>query len=328
MSHFWSGRNVVVTGGAGLVGSHLCDLLVHAGAKVLVIDDFSKGTRSSLKHLEGKIRIQEGDLCQPNIAESFFAGQEIVIHLASRAYGIAYSPNHHDEMLTFNRTLNKRVLEACAQCKPERICVVSSSCVYPDDAPSPTPELPVMTGEPEKANIGYGWAKRELEMEASQLAVKTGIGVAIVRPFNAYSGRYKWEGGYSHVIPMLIKRILDGEDPLVVWGSGNQTRNFLHAIDFARCFLAVTEHHAAADPVNVGYEETIRIADLAALICELSGHHPHLVFDTSKPEGRMIKSADSTKLRRVTHGIQPTISLREGIREMIDWYYRNFSHSA
>jgi len=322
---FWSGRHVAVTGGAGLVGSHLCDLLVAEGADVLVIDDFSKGTRANIQHLEGKARIVQRDLCEPGAAEEVFEGREIIMHLASRAYGIAYSGDHHEEMLSFNRTLNQRVLQACAKHKPDRVCVVSSSCVYPDDAPCPTPELPVMTGEPEKANHGYGWAKRHLEIEAQQLARDTGIGVAIVRPFNAYSGRYKWEGNYSHVIPMLVKRIMDGENPLIVWGSGNQTRNFLHAIDFSRCFMAVTEHYPKADPVNVGYEETVRIADLAKMIGELSGENPKLVFDTSKPEGRVIKSADSTKLRRVTGGIEPTVPLRAGLNEMIAWYHRNFS---
>ncbi len=324
MSGFWSDRRVVVTGGAGLVGSHLCDLLVDAGARVRVIDDFSKGTRGRLKHLEGRVEVCEGDLCLPGVAESLFQNQAIVMHLASRAYGIGYSAGRHEEMLTFNRTLNSRVLDACARCKPERICVVSSSCVYPDNAVCPTPELPVMTGEPEKANIGYGWAKRHLEIDAQKLATETEVKVAIVRPFNAYSGRYKWEGGHSHVLPMLVKRILDGENPLVVWGSGNQTRNLLHAIDFSRCFMAVTERYAEADPVNVGYEETIRLADLAEWICELGGRRPKIIFDTSKPEGRVIKSADSTKLRKVTGDIQPTIKLQDGLLEMIEWYHQNF----
>jgi UDP-glucose 4-epimerase len=321
---FWRERKVVVTGAAGLVGSHLCDLLIEQGSFVLGVDDFSKGTPERLKHLEGKIEILKGDLCNSKVADRAFQNQEVVMHLASRAYGIAYSQDHHEEMLQFNRKLNSTVIEAARTQKIERICVVSSSCVYPDDAPSPTPELPVMTGEPEKSNYGYGWAKRHLEIEAENLAKTSATKVAIVRPFNAYSGRYKWEGTYSHVIPSLIKRIMDGEDPLEVWGTGRQARNFLHAIDFARCFMAVTEHYAEADPVNVGYEDTITVSDLTKLICELAGKSPKIIFDPSKPEGRMVKSADSTKLRRVTGGIEPTIDFKTGMSEMMDWYHRVF----
>ncbi len=321
---FWGGKTVAVTGAAGLVGSHLCDLLVEAGAKVLAIDDLSKGVAERLAPLRSRIHFEMADLCNEGEARRLFRGQEVIMHLASRAYGIGYSQDHHDEMLSFNRRLNSQVLAACAAAGVARLCAVSSSCVYPDNAPCPTPELPVMTGEPEKANHGYGWAKRHLEVEAAELARRTGIRVAIVRPFNAYSGRYKWEGAYSHVIPMLVKRIMEGEDPLVVWGSGRQARNFLHAVDFARCFMAVTHRHAEADPVNVGYEETVSMSELVKLIAEAAGRSPRLQFDPSKPEGRVIKSADATKLRRVTGGILPTVSLQDGLREMIAWHRRVF----
>ncbi|MCC7519860.1 MAG: NAD-dependent epimerase/dehydratase family protein [Verrucomicrobiae bacterium] len=328
ISPYWKDRKVVVTGAAGLVGSHLCDLLVEGGADVLAVDDLSKGVFERLAHLEGRLRFARADLCVPGAAEQLFQGQQVILHLASRAYGIAYSVGHHEEMLRFNVDLNRKVLAACAAARVERVLAVSSSCVYPDDAPCPTPELPVNTGEPEKANRGYGQAKRELEIEATRLARDTGIGVAIVRPCNAYSGRYKWEGEYSHVIPMLVKRVMEGEEPLVVWGTGRQRRNFLHAVDFSRCFLAVTEHHAKADPVNVGYEETVTMEELARAIGEAAGRKLTIRFDPSKPEGRLVKSADSTKLRRVTGGITPTIPLGEGIREMIEWYSRTFPAQA
>lgn len=321
---FWRDKRVVVTGGAGLVGSHLCDLLMEAGAMVTAIDDLSKGTEDRLLHLKGKITFQKADLCHPQTAIDLFKDQEIVMHLASRAYGIAYSRDHDQEMLAFNRQINTSVLNACEQVRVERFCAVSSSSVYSDDAPYPTPELPTMTGHPEKANSGYGWSKRYLEIEAQELAQKTGIKAAIVRPFNAYSGRYKWEGLYSHVIPSLVKKILDGENPLVIWGNGNQSRNFLHAIDFARCFMAVTEKYAEADPVNVGYEEVISMKDLAQLIGAVSGKKFDIQFDPSKPEGRPVKSADSTKLRRVAGNIQPSVPLKKGIEEMISWYDRCF----
>jgi nucleoside-diphosphate-sugar epimerase len=326
-SPFWKGRRVAVTGAAGLIGSHLCDHLVEAGAEVLAVDDLSKGTRSRLAHLEGKIRFEQADLCLPGVAEKLFRGQQAVLHLASRAYGIAYSADRHDEMFRFNVDLNRKVLQGCASARVGRLLAVSSSCVYPDDAPHPTPELPVNTGRPEGAQRGYGEAKRLLEVEAARLARETGVEVAIVRPFNAYSGRYKWEGEYSHVIPMLVKRVMDGERPLVIWGSGRQRRNFLHAIDFVRCFLAVTERYATADPVNVGYEEAVTMEELAAAIGKAAGRKVGVRFDPSRPEGRLVKSADSTKLRRVTGGIVPSVSLADGMREMVEWHRRVFARA-
>jgi nucleoside-diphosphate-sugar epimerase len=117
--------------------------------------------------------------------------------------------------------------------------------------------------------------------------------------------------------------VLDGEDPLVVWGSGEQRRNFLHGEDAAEVITRVIAT-GAEGAVNIGYEEDTRIADLVALICEVTGRHPRIVFDRSRADGQARKSADATRLRELTDNYQPRISMREGIEEMVDWYARTF----
>jgi nucleoside-diphosphate-sugar epimerase len=140
-----------------------------------------------------------------------------------------------------------------------------------------------------------------------------------------YGAHYPWRSGEkAHVIPSLVKRVLDGEDPLVVWGSGAQRRNFLHGSDAAEAIARVIEN-GAEGPVNIGYEDDISIADLTALVCDVTGRHPKVVFDRSNPDGAARKSADATRLRSLTGNYEPRVSLQQGIEEMVGWYWRTFA---
>jgi nucleoside-diphosphate-sugar epimerase len=201
--------------------------------------------------------------------------------------------------------------------------------VYPDDAPTPTPELEVFSGNPESVNEGYGWAKRIQELAGAYYARDYGMGISIVRPFNPYGGHYRWGSEEkAHVIPALVKRIMDGEDPLIVWGSGQQRRNFLHASDATQLILKVIETDVSATAVNIGYEDDITIAGLVSLICEISGKRPAIVFDRSKPEGRFSKAAVADRLRHFSGGYIPRVTLREGISEMVEWYEMQFGEKS
>ena len=319
--HPFRGRTMAVTGGAGLIGSYLCDEVAAMDTRVVVIDDFSKGMRSNLVTCADRIEIREGDLENLPFAKEALADADVVFHLASRAYGIGYGQGHHLETMAHNERITSNLMSALAESRPKHLVVASSSCVYRDDGPDTVREAPVFEGEPEMANWGYGWAKRFLEQKTSMLARETGIPVTIVRPFNIYGERYRWVGAYSQAIPMLIKRILDGEDPVVVWGSGRQRRTYLHAHDCARVMMRLAEMGYAAEPVNVGLKQTVSIKELVEMICRVSGRSPEIAFDTTKPEGRFVKSADESRLRGVL-GDFPivTIELEDGLRRMLDWY--------
>jgi nucleoside-diphosphate-sugar epimerase len=204
--------------------------------------------------------------------------------------------------------------------------VVSTACIYPHDAIIPTPESEGDRGSPEPTNEGYGWAKRMAEQLARYYDTETDMSVAVCRPFNAYGARDHWDDATSHVIPALIKRILDGEDPVVVWGSGNQTRAFLHARDAARGMKLIAEKASTAEPINIGHEDEVSIRELVNRIIELTSTSTSVVFDTSKPDGYPRRAADTTKLRMVT-GWVPDTPLDRGVLEMIE-EYRRIPHAA
>lgn len=322
---FWQNKRVLVGGGCGFLGSYLVPELVDAGARVLVVDNFENSSIESIGPVRDRVEFREGDLRDRAVCDEITRGQDIVINLAAKAFGMDYSRSHNAEMLTHNLLCTLILLEAARCNGVKRAVVVSSSCVYPDEAPIPTPELPTFTGQPEKVNEGYGWAKRIQELAGMYYARDFGIKVTIVRPFNMYGGHYRWGSEEkAHVIPVLVKRILDGENPVVVWGSGQQRRNFLHGADAAHVMLRVIEQDVGPEPVNLGYDDDTKIADLVKVICEVSGLSPQIVFDNTKPEGQFRKCADARRLRELTHGYVPRIGLRDGIAEMIEWYRATF----
>ena len=321
------GKTAVVTGGAGLIGSYLVERLLERGARVVVADDFSKGRHRHLAGVINRITIREGDLEQTAAMSRALDGADIIFHLASRAYGIGFSSQNHLALLAHNERITNNLLDALARLPVEHVSVCSSSCVYPDDGPDTVGELPIFSGAPEQANWGYGWAKRMLEQKATLLAQATAMPLTIVRPFNIYGERYRWVDAGSQAIPMLVKKVMDGDDPVVVWGSGTQRRNYVHALDCAAAMVAAVEKEFVGT-VNIGTEDTISLLDLVETICRLAGRRPRIVTDTSRPEGRRVKSCDATLLRKIYPDIDRRISLEDGLLRMIDWHAEEFSPVA
>lgn len=327
-NEFWVNKRILVGGGAGFLGSYLTPQLVEAGARVTVVDNFDNSSVDSLSSIKNQIEFVEGDLRDASTCDRLTRSKDIVLNLAAKAFGMEYSRAHNGEMLVYNLLSTLTPLEAARRNGVERYLIVSSSCVYPDDAPVPTPELDAFTGKPESVNEGYGWAKRIQELAGDYYARDYGMKITTVRPFNPYGGNYRWGSeDKAHVIPALVKRVMDGEDPLVVWGSGNQRRNFLHARDAMRLLMMIVEKDLVATPVNIGYDYDVTIAELVDLICDVAGVSPQIVFDKSKPEGRFRKCAHADRLREFTANYQPQISLREGIEEMVEWYKRSFRNT-
>lgn len=327
MVHFYTSKTVVVTGGLGLIGSFLCEELLKVGAKVILIDDESKGSWTYIPHLREEVEYRKGSLENAKFAIQALTGCDYVFHLASRPYGVGFSQKNNFEMFRFNDLINTNVLDAIAHHQSKQALVVSSSCVYSDDSPTPMSDCMPITGEPEKVNWGYGWAKRVLEQKAIIYQKETGIPITVVRPFNIYGDRYHWAGENSQAIPMLTKRVLNCENPMVVWGSGNQRRNYIHAIDCARAMMRLVENGYFERPVNIGREETVSVKDLVKRLAKIAGIEIELIFDRSKPEGRFIKSADS-KLLMAALGDDFTwkMDLQEGLSKMIDWYKFTFNN--
>jgi nucleoside-diphosphate-sugar epimerase len=321
-SYAWAGQRVLVTGGTGFVGSYLVEELLAQGAEVRVVDDMSTGSPSNLAHLS-EIELIEGDLRDPETARRSVSGIHVVLHLAARAYGMLRSLENSPGILRDNCLMAFHVLDASVEAGVERALMVSSSCVYPDDAPVPTPELPVHQGLPESVNEGYGWGKRLLEIQSRYIHEKHGLPIAVVRPFNAYGGRYRWQGQASHVVPSLVKKVLDRDGPVVVWGSGQQVRDLLHARDFALGLRLATECAADCDPINLAGGTAVKLVDVVRDIAHLAGVEVEVEFDRSKPDGRPRKEADLTKLRQKVPAFRQTVSLEDGLMDMLEWYERS-----
>ena len=317
-------KKIAVLGGAGLIGSHLVELLVKKGHKVVVIDDFSKGKKQNLKKVKNKIDIRRINLENKKNLHEVLKDCKIFFHLASKAYGIGYSKNNHSKILLHNEKITNNLILSLSKIKIEYFQCVSSSCVYDDDGPLKIKEELEPKGMPEKANLGYGWAKRLLEKKLIISSKLLDFPLSIVRPFNIYGERYNWVGKNSQAIPMLIKKIMESDKRIEIWGSGKQRRNYLHAKDCAAIMYKIFKKRFVSEPVNIGYENTVSIRELVQKICGLAKKNPKFIYNTNEPEGRFVKSSNSRLLNKITSNYKPVINLNEGLSLMIGWYKKNF----
>ena len=324
---YWEDQKVLVTGGCGMIGSYLVEELVGAGAEVYIVDNLDRGKLENIASVLAQVYVKPADLRDLGECLAATKGMDVVMNLAAQAHGLGFNYTHQGETLYNNTILAMNMLEAAHLNEVERFLVVSSSLVYDDDTEPPLKESEwnvakgLTGGGPDYGNRGYGWAKRLAEIQATYYAEQYGMGIAIVRPASIYGGRYRWLSDKSHAVPDLVRKVAGGDNPMVIWGSGEQRRNFVHGRDAARIMMLVTELYACCDPVNLGYEETVTLNELVDVICNVANVYPEIIHDTTKPEGRLLRSMDSTLLRAVT-GYTPEISLPQGIGEVVDAFRR------
>jgi GDP-L-fucose synthase len=318
---FWEGKKILVTGGAGFIGSHVVEELLRRGrrVRVTVADNFSHGKRENLKAVAPYLHFLDADMRHFEEALRACHGQDVVLNLAARVAGVGYNSVHQGTMFRENILISANVTESARLQGVQRLLVVSSACVYPRHCRVPTPETEGFQDRPEPSNEGYGWAKRMAEFLGRAYREEFGLKVAIARPYNAYGPRDHYDSEDNHVIAALIRRAVSGENPLRVWGDGSQSRAFLYVTDLARGLLDVTEHYAEADPVNLGTEEEVTIRILAEKILRILGSKAQLLFELSKPSGQPRRNCDSSKARRKM-GFSPQVSLEEGLARSIEWY--------
>jgi len=311
---FYSGKAVLVTGGLGFLASHVIEALIKEGASVRTV-----GLRPRPAEYPFDVEYVQADLRARDACARALRGMAHVFHLAAVGWGLHENMRRQPELLTENLLLNTTLLDAAHRAGVERYLYTSSSAVYPgglqeleedaswDDPPHPSEEC-------------FGWAKRMGEIQARAYHKHYGLPVAIVRPANPYGPRDNVDPQKSHVIPALIRRVVEREQPFVVWGSGRVVRSFVHARDVARGMLLALERYAVDEPVNLASSETTSIADLVRLVLELSGYvDADLRFDTSKPDGHPRK-VPSVRRAAEHLGLTDYVPLREGLAETIAWY--------
>jgi len=315
--NFYKDKNVLVTGGNGFIGSFVVERLLKDGANVSVA---SRTQKKFLTHVENDIKFVKCDLLNKNDALNACKDQDFVFHLASKVAGIGYNIEHSGTMMTENSIMSLNMLDAARKSSIERYQYISSTCVYPREASIPTPEGEGMLGDPEPSNLGYGWAKRVGELQAKMHAKEFGMKVSIIRPMNAYGPRDDFDPETSHVIPALIRKIINAKTEVSIWGSGNQTRSFVYVDDVARGMLIALEKLTAPDPINIGTNEEIKIKDLVSMIVNITGMNDlQIKYDKTKPEGQLRKTADTKKAEELIQ-YKPKYSLEEGLKHTIDWY--------
>lgn len=320
--NFWKNKKVVVTGGAGFIGSHVVEKLVKNGSSVTVFDNLQNGSLKNLRTVKDDVNFVKGECTDIDAITRACRSQDVVLNLAAHVGGIEYNRLHQGTMLRDNFLISSTVLEAARKMSVERFLVVSSACVYSHDCLVPTPETEGFVGEPENTNEGYGWAKRMAEKLGRYYVDEFGMKVGIVRPYNTYGPRDHFDPTFSHVIPSLIKRVFESTTSVKVWGSGNQTRAFLYVDDLAQGMLLAIENYPVPDAINLGTEEEISIKQLIDKILTITGKKRMIQFDRSKPDGSSRRNSDNKKAKS-TIGFTARVGINEGLAKTIEWYEKN-----
>lgn len=308
-------RKVLVTGGTGMIGRYLVELLLERGAKVRIasLDDPSRA------HPDAEF--MRLDLTDMDACVEACAGMDDVFHLA----GIKGSPKMTREKPAsfFVPTIlfNTHMMDAARRAGVENYLYTSSVGVY---APSSRFfEEDVWKTFPSPNDRFAGWAKRMGELQKEAYEIEYGWkNICVVRPANVYGPYDNFDPENAMVIPSLIHRVSQGENPLVVWGDGSQIRDFIHAKDVARGMLHMMDNRVY-EPVNLGSGTGVSIRQIVEIITENWPNKIQVIWDTSKPAGDAVRILDTQ--RAESHGFKPSINIAEGIREVLGWYQ---SHGA
>lgn len=300
-------KTILVTGGNGFIGRAVVENLVTTrGVNPNRIVIPSQST-DDLRNFDNCCRLLTDNKV------------DVIIHLASLLGGVQFSNTFPATQYYNNILMDLNIVEAARLCGTGKTVLVSSSCAYPRDASYPLQEENLWDGLPQETNRAYGVGKRILTTQAEAYRKQYGMNVVVVIPNNAYGSYDNFHPEYSHVIPSLIRKCVSGETPLVVWGDGTPTRDFLYVKDFAEGIILAAEKLETGEPINLGSGVETKISDLVEIIKELSGYQGEVVYDHTKPTGQPRRSVNIDKAKTILN-FSPRYTLEEGLRETIAWY--------
>lgn len=300
---YWFGKRVLVTGGAGFVGSHLVDALLERGAIVKV----PRSMPTDLRHPAHANRVV-GEV-EP----------DVVFHLAANCGGIGKNKAHPATLLQDNALMGINIVNACVNHSVQKLVTLGTVCMYPKFAVVPFVEDWLFNGRPEETNEAYGTAKRMLYIYLKAVREEFGVKYPMVIPTNMYGPRDHFDLEDSHVIPALIRKFIEaGDGPVMLWGTGQASRDFLYVTDCVEALLLIGEEYDGVDPINLGNENEVKISDLATMIQRIVGHRGEIIWDSSKPDGQPRRCVRAEAAKAL--GWVPTVRLQEGLWNTIDWY--------
>jgi GDP-L-fucose synthase len=308
MSNRFPYERVVVTGGAGFLGSYVVEKLRKRGVENIIVP-----------------RSKDYDLVRAENIRRLYndANPDLVIHLAAVVGGIGANRANPGRYFYDNLIMGAQLIEEARLRGVRKFVATGTICAYPKFTPVPFREDDLWNGYPEETNAPYGLAKKMMLVQSRAYREQYGFNSIFLLPVNLYGPGDNFDPKSSHVIPALIRKCVEAvrmrEDQVVCWGTGAATREFLHADDCARGILLAAESYDKPDPVNLGAGFEISIKDLSEKVAALAGFKGRLVWDASQPDGQPRRSLDTSRAER-EFGFRARIGFDEGLKQTIDWY--------
>jgi GDP-L-fucose synthase len=308
MTAWWTGKRVTVTGGHGFLGQRVVALLKQSGpADVAAVShrDYELTKQQDVARMYDDLR--------PNV----------VIHLAARVGGIGANRENPGRFFYENAIMGIEVMEQARRNNVSKFVAVGTVCAYPKFTPVPFSEDNLWLGYPEETNAPYGLAKKMLLVQAQAYRAQYGFNAIYLLPVNLYGPGDNFDPSSSHVIPALIRKCLEAKEQglpeVVVWGTGNASREFLYVDDAARAIVLAAERYETPDPVNLGSSQELTIRELVDIIVRLTGYDGRVTWDSTKPDGQPRRKLNVDRAKR-EFGFESKVAFEDGLRRTIESY--------